>query len=259
MSGEIVCSFEELDVLGEALRLDVRQFPFSIPHFAVEAEERLRLGRRTQDDFVARGLIRDGHLHADFVNVLKVYTRGRISIAMRGELEKEQHLALAVIGDRACVLAVQQGETLRFAFARPESVVRRLVGLLPQLKAGPGTSVTVVADPVPVGGRRPQEDFSEFTFTSAVRADANAVKGDRAAAAEIFRRPRLGGGDFLVTVRDRNGRQNTPAVMSWLDTQAGRYAAVSSADSAGRLHATYIPADPGVLDRQLTRIVHSMS
>ncbi|KJK51676.1 hypothetical protein UK23_06035 [Lentzea aerocolonigenes] len=79
MSGEIVCSFVELDALGVALRLNVRQFPFSIPHFAVEAEERLRMG---QDDLIARGLIRGDSFAPELEQALNVYARGRVATAM---------------------------------------------------------------------------------------------------------------------------------------------------------------------------------
>ncbi|MGW4213461.1 ESX secretion-associated protein EspG [Lentzea sp. NPDC004789] len=124
VSGEIVCSFVELDVLGVALRLDVRQFPFSIPHFAVEAEERLRLGQAAQDALIARGLIRRDDFAPELVQTLNVYTRGRIAIAMRGVADQEQHLALAVIDDHAGVLAVQEGEALRFELTQPDSVMK---------------------------------------------------------------------------------------------------------------------------------------
>ncbi|WP_158102918.1 ESX secretion-associated protein EspG [Lentzea kentuckyensis] len=259
MSGEIVCSFVELDVLGVALRLDVRQFPFSIPHFAVEAEERLRLGQAAQDDLIARGLIRGDNFAPELVQALNVYARGRVAIAMRGVAGEEQHLALAVIDDRVSVLAVQQGEALRFELTEPDSVIRRLVGLLPPQYAGPGTSVTVTAKTAPTTRRRVEEDFSEFTFTSTVRAAGHTPAAQRAVAEDILRHPRLGGGDFLVTVRGRNSRQSTPVTMNWLDTQAGRYAVLNSTDPDGRLQATYTPADLTALDRHLTQIVRSVS
>ncbi|MCP2243337.1 ESX secretion-associated protein EspG [Lentzea aerocolonigenes] len=259
MSGEIVCSFVELDVLGVALRLDVRQFPFSIPHFAVEAEERLRLGQAAQDGLTARGLIRGNDFASELVQVLSVYARGRVAIAMRGVTGQEQDLALAVIDDHAGVLAVQQGAALRFELTQPDSVIRRLVGLLPPQSAGPGTSVTVTAKAAPAARRRVEEDFSEFTFTSTVRAVGHSPAAQRAAAEDILRHPRLGGGDFLVTVRGRNSRQSTPIAMNWLDTQAGRYAILNTTDRDGRLQATYTPADLAALDRHLTHIVRSVA
>jgi len=258
VSVEMVCSFAELDVLGVALRLDVRQFPFSIPHFAADAEARLRLGRTAQDDLTARGLIRDNSIVPELVQALTVYARGRVVIALRGVAAHDQHLALGVIGDGVGVLAVQQGKALRFSFAQPESVVRRLVDLLPPLCAGPGASVTVTADPAPARRGRTEEDFSESTFTSTVRAGGDSQAAQRAVAADLLRRPRLGGGDFLVSVRGRNGRLGTPVTMSWLDTRAGRYAVLTSTGSDGCLHATYTPADLAGLDRHLTHVVQSV-
>jgi hypothetical protein len=37
VSGEIVCSFAALDVIGEALRIDARRFPFAIQHYSGDA------------------------------------------------------------------------------------------------------------------------------------------------------------------------------------------------------------------------------
>ena len=193
------------------------------------------------------------------VQALNVYARGRVAIAMRGVADQDQQLALAVIDDHAGVLAVQEGEALRFELTQPDSVIRRLVGLLPPLSPGPGTSVTVTAKAPPAARRRVDEDFSEFTFTSTVRAAGHSPAAQRAAAEDILRQPRLGGGDFLVTVRSRNSRQSTPITMNWLDTQAGRFAVLNSTDRDGRLQATYTPADLAALDRHLTDLVRNVS
>ncbi|GLY52613.1 ESX secretion-associated protein EspG [Lentzea sp. NBRC 102530] len=251
MAGEIVCTFAELDLLGAALQLDVRQFPFAIPHHATATDERLRLAHTAQSDLAARGLIRNGDLAPELVRTLTVFAKARVSIAMCGNADQHHHLAVAAIDDHTAVIAVQQHESLHFTFAEPDAVVRRLIGLLPPLKPGPGTSITVAADP-PKPARRPEQDFSELTFTSTVRQATTP----RAAAVELLRQPRLGGGDFVVTVRSRHN--STSTTMGWLDTHSGRYAVLNETDQDGRLHATYTPSDLAGLDRQLTRIVRSV-
>jgi hypothetical protein len=253
--GEIVCSFAELDVLGDALRVNVRQFPFAVPHLGQSVEERVRLVETVHRDLLARGLVQGGEFAPDLAQALNVFARGHVAIAMVGHAGEVQRYALAAADDRTGVVAVQHGESIRFDLMRPESIVRGLLGLLPSLRPGPGASVTITDTTAPASRRRAaEEDFSESTFTTSVKAVHTTSAAQREAAEEILRRPRLGGGYFLVTAR-RNGESELGTV-NWLDTDAGRYAAIPSTGD-GQVTVTYMPADLARLDHLLTRIVNS--
>ncbi|WP_188316716.1 ESX secretion-associated protein EspG [Solihabitans fulvus] len=249
------CSFTELDVAGDALRLDVRQFPFVIPHRGATHDERIRLIETAHRDLRSRGLVRGADFAPELKQALDLFARGRVAVAMAGSAGRAPQHALAVTDDRAAVLAVGRGAAIRFELIDPLAMVRAVVGLLPPLRPGPGVTVTVTDDAAPaVSRRQADEDFAEATFTSSVRASAGASGAQRQMAEEILRRPRLGGGYFTVTSRSRRGRESEPATMNWVDTDVGRYAVIPSVGRDGRMRVTYTPADQS----QLTRLVDSL-
>jgi hypothetical protein len=247
---EIDCSFAELDTIGEALRLNVRRFPFTVEHHGATREERIALVAAAHRDLVARGLIRGGGFVPELVEALHVFARGQFSIALVGTAGDAHPVALASTDGRAGVLATQRGQSITFQRLHPDTVVRALVGLLPAMRPGPGASVTVSDTAAPT--RPVDEDFSEFRFTSRMKPAAPSAL---VVATEILRRPRLGAGYFTVTMRGRNDRETELGTLNYLDTDAGRYAIIPGTDHDGRLSATYTPADQAFLDRQLTRMV----
>ncbi|MFI9818654.1 ESX secretion-associated protein EspG [Saccharothrix variisporea] len=254
MQGEIVCSFAALDVLGEALGTDVRRFPFSIPHLGATREDRLRLVEAVHQDLVARTLVRNGRFVPELVEALHVFTRGHLTIALVGTAGESQPTALAVTDGRTGVVAEQQVETVVFRPCGPDAIVPGLLRLLPPMRPGPGASVTVTDTSTPAR-RRVEEDFSEMTFRTRVKATGSSPAGQRAAAEEVLRRPRLGAGYFLVSARGRNGRDTQLGTVNYLDTDAGRYAVIPTTAPDGQLAATYTPADQAALERHLNRIV----
>jgi hypothetical protein len=248
---EFVCSFAELDVIGDALRLDVRRFPFTIGYHGVTREERLALLAAAHRDLVARQLIRDGEFTPELVETLRVFAQGHLAIAFVGTTGDIHRTALSSTDGRVGVLAEQQGESIAFRRIHPDMVVRRLVGVLPAMRPGPGTSVTISDTSSPT--RPSDDDFSEFRFTSRMKPAPSAL----AVATDITRRTRLGAGYFTITARGRNDRETELGTLTYLDTDAGRYAVIPGTDPHGRMSATYTPADQAFLDRQLTRIVDS--
>jgi hypothetical protein len=143
VSGEIVCSFAALDVLGEALRVNLRRFPFAIPHHGTTREDRIRLVEAVHRDLVGRGLVRDGEFTPELVETLHVFARGHLVIALVGAAGDAQPAALAVTDDRAGVVAEQQDNAIVFRRCQPDAIVPRLMRLLPPMRPGPGVSVTV--------------------------------------------------------------------------------------------------------------------
>ncbi|MFD0199891.1 MULTISPECIES: ESX secretion-associated protein EspG [Saccharothrix] len=252
MDPEIDFSLAELDAVGEALRLNVRRFPFAVGHHGATREERIALVAAAHRDLVARGLIRGRDFVPELVEALHVFARGNLAIALVGTAGDTHPVALASTDGRVGVLAIQRGRSIAFRRSHPDTVVRALVGLLPAMRPGPGASVTVSDTATPA--HPVDEDFSEFRFTSRMKPAAPSAV---AVAAEILRRPRLGAGYFTVTARGRNDRETELGTLNYLDTDAGRYAIIPGTDHDGRLTATYTPAEQAFLDRQLTRMVDS--
>nr|WP_086665387.1 ESX secretion-associated protein EspG [Lentzea kentuckyensis] len=122
MSGEIVCSFAALDVLGEALRINLRRFPFAIPHHGTTREDRVRLIEAVHRDLIDRGLVRDGEFAPESVQALHVFARGHLAVALVGTADETQPVALAVTDDRTGVIAEQQDNAIAFRLCQPDAV-----------------------------------------------------------------------------------------------------------------------------------------
>jgi hypothetical protein len=283
------CTFEELDAIGDALHLDVRPFPFQFPVHGELVDERIRLIQEAHATLTAKGLIEGRRFSMDLEDLVEVFARGSLAIAVVGTVDGEGVCARAVSDGRFGVLARSRGDGVRFDPVAPPSLVRSVLGLLPAARPGPGRSATITVDSVmsgsaatgspasgpPVSGssasgsrardfrvgdpRAREEDFAGRRYLQAVRPQLDSSGMQRVIAEEIMKRPRVGSGYFTVTARGRHGREGEPLTLSWLDTDAGRYAVIPSTGPDGRLHVTYTPVDLARLHQGLTRLVEMMT
>jgi hypothetical protein len=234
------CTFEELDAIGDALRLDVRPFPFQFPVHGELVSDRIALFRAAHDTLAAKGLIEGEHFSSSVSDLLPAFSRGTVAIAVVGSSDGHGLCARAVTDGRLGVLAVESGGGVRFSSVRPSSMVRAVVRLLPVVRAGSGVAVTVSS------ASAGSDDLSAQRYMHAVRP----APSSREIVDRIMRRPRSGSGYMTVTVRSKS-----PLTLSWIDTDVGRYLALPSTDRDGRVKVTYAPADRGVLEQNLTRLV----
>ncbi|MEU4801734.1 ESX secretion-associated protein EspG [Actinosynnema sp. NPDC023587] len=244
MSTGMVCTYAELDALGEALRLDVRVFPFDVGHHGPTRRERLTVVVEAHRGLAARGLVREGEFAPELVESLRLLAGGRVAVALVGTSGEDRPVALAVADDRSGLLAVGGDTSITFHRRHPDAVVPALVDLLPAVRPGPGSPVTL-ANAVPPA-RDQDEDFADFRFTGTRRP---AARSARAAVEDILRRPRVGAGYFVVTAdgADRGA-------LSFLDTDLGGYAVLPGVDGGGAQSVTYAPADRPALVRHLSRL-----
>lgn len=202
----------ELDLIGAALGVDVRPFPFEIPI----PPDRLPPAASPSPELL---------------RLVRTFGRGRIAVVLLGSSRRRSYRVRGVIGTPTAVVAVQRGEVVRFTAARPESLVRQVVGQLPPMRPGPGGSITI----------RPAEPTESYL---------EAVCSPRSQADHILSRPRLGSGYVTVTA---SGHE--PLTVSWLDTDAGRYAAIPD----DRSYVTYTPADVRKLEQIVSRFVSRLT
>jgi hypothetical protein len=252
------CSFLELDVIGDALGLDLRLFPFRFPVHGELVDERVELIKVAHRTLTAKGLIKGPRFDADLEDLLDVFARGRLALAMVGSADGDNICARAVSDGRSAVLAVQQGQLIRFDPVTPPSMVRTLLSLLPRHRPGPGRSVTITVDEAAPSQRPREEDFLGRRYLRPVEPVQDTASTQRAIAEDILRRPRLGSGYITVTAKGRHGRDSEPLTMSWLDTEAGRYAVIPSTGADGRTHVTYAPADQARMDQSLSHLVNDL-
>jgi hypothetical protein len=247
------CSLLELDVVGEAFGVDVRQFPIEVPVHGETLDERRRFGQLVTRNLIDKSLYDGRAFDPEFTRSVILYARGELSIAMVGQAGEREYEARGSTDGQYAVLAVAENQQVRFEPVSPTGLVRAMVSLLPPMKPGPGASLsTVIAEPEqPRRFRRDDDTPGEQTWLQPAQSTRDSAQS--AAVDAILRRPRLGAGSFLVTARGRNGHEGTPAALNWLDTDAGRYMLTTSQGGDGRTHAAYIPADQARIDNALSR------
>lgn len=240
VAGGFECTLVELDLIGAALGVDVRRFPLEIP---IPADREGLLGE-VRKSLTAKGLVTGSAFAPSVRRLIEVFTHGRVAIALLGTSRNRSHRVRAVVGGRVAVVATQRAQSVRFTPVRAESVVRQVVGTLSPLRPGPGSSVTVRAPAAAA-------DFSTRSYLEPVRPPVGQ-------ATQILRRPRTGSGYVTVT-SVRGDREGEPSTVSWVDTDAGRYAAIPTVGLDGRLSVTYTPADLPKLEQIVTRLLSKLT
>jgi hypothetical protein len=249
MADGFACSLVELDIIGEALRLNVRPFPFDFPTHGDTHEDRRRLAGRVEKDLTERGLIRGTSFAPIVSELVGLFSAGRWSIAMLGTAGRRTLCVRAGSDGQHAALAAQHGDQLHFEPVRPAALVRAVVRQLPPVKPGPGGSVTVSVSELSAGSQPGRDEFNPETFMRRVSPATGRSGSQRAVIEAILSRPRTGAGYFIVTARGRNGRESQPATLTWIDTDAGRYALIPD----GRGYVTCTPTDLPRIDQQLVR------
>lgn len=254
------CSLAELDVIGAALEVDGWPFPFDVPRIGETSDDRTRLIALAARGLAERGLFNGKDFTPELVRSVLLLTRGEVSIAMTGVAGERTYGARVSTDGQFGVLAAQEGQRVRFESINADGLVRAVVGLLPPMKPGPGSSVSVALDgpEPPARGRRradDDDDYSEQSWMEQARPKRDNAAVQAGAIETIFKRPRLGTGSWQVSVRDRRGNESDSGSVDWMDTDAGRYMVTKSQGDGGRLHLAYTPADQARIDQALTRIV----
>ncbi|HEX3786211.1 MAG TPA: ESX secretion-associated protein EspG [Pseudonocardiaceae bacterium] len=249
MAEGFACSQVELDIIGEALRLNVRPFPFDFPNHGDTLPQRRQLAGRVQESLTERGLIRGTSFAPVVPDLVGLYAAARWSVTMLGTAGRRSLCVRAGSDGKHAVMVAQHGDQMEFTPVAPAALVRAVVSLLPPLRPGPGSSVTVALADLSSGSLPKRDEFSSGSFMQPV-TPARGHSGTQQAVIEaILRRPRTGAGYFVATVRGRNGRESEPATLTWIDTDAGRYALIPD----GRGYVTCTPADLPRIDQHLAR------
>jgi ESX secretion-associated protein EspG len=244
-------SFAEIDLLSEAMGLDCRAYPFTIRSVGATLEERVELAKGVFDALRSRRLARGNSINVEVADSLRLLAGPKVAIAVSGIQDGEPLLARLCAFGRHAVVALQDGDGLRFEMIRPTSLALAAVRLLPRMGPGPGQSVTL-AD------RSSEQDdrgWEPGAFVEPNRAARSADEAQRAVAQGILQRPRDATGAFSVTARGRMGRLVEVGQVSWFDTDLGRYLARRKRGLDGIYYVTWSPADRSRLEQVLGELV----
>jgi hypothetical protein len=240
----------EFDVLWEHLQLGSMPLVVKVPSPGKTFEERETLEQQAWSDLEGRGLGRPVAVHPEIEHLLRLLARPDHEVDARAYVERSVRLVVASVGDDAAVAVLSDGQlTLRRATAAGLASVA--VGQLPARPAGPGQSVSLRSDDfeaaaTAAGGT--QQGFRAALLARGVREDdANALTS--------MINDVQGTGNFGAAARDRLGRrQRADRVVSFFDTEAGRYVQVRRMSQDGNLWTTISPAD----NRKIVQHVEQM-
>jgi ESX secretion-associated protein EspG len=248
----------EFDVLWEHLQLGTMPLVVKVPSPGKTYEERATLEQRAWSDLEARGLGRPVEVHPDIEFVLRLLARPDREVDARAWVDRSVRVIAASAGDDAA-LAVLSDDQLTLRRLSPTGLASIAVGALPSRPPGPGKSVSLRSadfEAAANGAGGTQEGFH-----AALRN--RGIRGDDADALSTMINDVLGTGNFGAAARDRLGRrQRAERVVSFFDTEAGRYVQIRRASPDGNLWTTISPADSRKLiqhvDQMLSEIVRTV-
>ncbi|HEX9336004.1 MAG TPA: ESX secretion-associated protein EspG [Pseudonocardiaceae bacterium] len=252
-------SLAAVDLLWEQLRLGTPVRIFEVPSVGATIADRDRLRQFVLEDLATRDLAHRGRLAPEVEEAVAALSGFRHAIDVVAILDDDERLlARAATTGRTAVLARRQDQMISFDTFRPEGLVSEVVRLIGDEKPGPGQSVTFPETGTAPPPRRPAEaGFSGVL--QPVRPQQSGYELQRRAAQTIWERKRKRIGMFTVYGRDRLGRESTLPVLSWFDTEDGRYLGHCRPGPDGRQWTTYSPADSGRIAQQLVGMLETVN
>ncbi len=239
----------ELDFLWESAGLGELPYPLRVPSHGATVDERAFLRRQTMEALVRRGLA-DGrgrpepHLE-DYFGILASPDISLDAVQLIDPSAEPLLSVAGVVGGQG-LLAVQDTRGLHLHPCPADGLVSAIVSLLPPAQRGVEKSITVPLEQL-VGAHG--VDFMQRRGNGDERSSADE---DRKALAKLHAQPRLRGGQIGANARNRIGGSRTrPPVLSWFDTESGRYFTQASRGRDGRDWITIAPADAATLRARL--------
>ena len=248
----------EFDVLWEHLRLGPMPLAVKVPSPGKTFEERATLEQRAWSDLEVRGLGRPVAVHPDIEYVLQLLARPDREVDARAWVDRSVRLIAVSVGEEAAV-AVLSDDQLTLRRTSATALASTAVGQLPTRAAGPGKSVSLRSEDFEAAANG--AGGTQQGFHAALRG--RGVRPDDADALSNMINDVRGTGNFGAAARDRLGRRlRADRVVSFFDTDAGRYVQIRRASPDGSLWTTISPADTRKLiqhvDQMLSEIVRTV-
>ena len=218
-----------LDFLWESLDAGEPPYPLAVQSHGATLDERRAL--RAQ----VFGELRTQPSIEDWLGLLARADRSVDSVFQPAEGPAVSAIAVSA-GSRA-LLATQTPEGLWLRPIDAGALASSVVGLLPPAPRGTEPSITVAAEDLP-HGRSPAD--------RQVLAHFAAQRNHRA-------------GQLAVNARKPTGGRSRSPILSWFDTDTGRYLTYKNRARDGHEWITIAPADPPTLRARLTELLTTVT
>lgn len=239
----------EFDVLWEHLQLEDMPVVLRVPSPGGTYAERTRLVRAAWDSLGAKGYGRPVDLDPRLARMLRVLERPDREVDGRLWVDRQIRLLAAIRNDFA-VLAVLADNKLTLRPAAATGLPREALTALPAVAAGPGESVTL-----------PSAQFERAAAqASTSKQFEQALKQHGARDADARNLVKMitdvsGQGQFGAAARDKWGsRIRVGHVISFFDTEEGRYVQIRKETKAGEAWSTISPVDSRRMHQHLKAV-----
>ena len=223
-----------LDFLWESLDAGEPPYPLAVQSHGTTEDERDELRQQAFGELRAQDV--PGEQVRDWLSLL---ARAECGIDSVIQVESEPPLlALAVTAGSRAVLATQQPEGgLWLRPIEAGSLASSVVDLLPAAPRGSEPSVSVPTEDLPDG----------------------RTAADRGVLARFAKQTNHRAGQLAVTARKPMGGRSRSPVLSWFDTDTGRYLTYARRSPDGREWITIAPADSRTLRHRLAELMKDVT
>jgi hypothetical protein len=228
-----------LDFLWESLDAGDPPYPLEVRSHGMTADERDVLRQEVYGELRERDLLDGtGRIEPRLEEWLALLARADRSIDSVLETPSgEPVTALAAAAGSKAVLAIQNSEGLSLQGIDATALASSLLDMLPAVARGTEPSITVATDDLPAG-----------------RTHADRQVLARFAAQRNHRAGQLG-----VNARTPMGGRSRAPILSWFDTDTGRYLTYAKQGSDGHEWITIAPADAPTLRHRLIELLASLT
>ncbi|PRX50523.1 ESAT-6 protein secretion system EspG family protein [Prauserella shujinwangii] len=244
----------ELDFLWESFGAGELPYPLEARSHGETMDERAALRRRTFAELARRGVLDDaGRLDPRVGEHFEILAAPDLSLDSVYVASPGGDPVLAVVAalGGTGVRAVQDARGLHLDRVPADGLASAVVGLLPAVARGVEKSITVPLEQLIAG---PGADFMQRRAPAPDGGRAS-VDEDRKALARLHAQPRLRGGQIGANARSRSGGKSRMPVLSWFDTETGRYFTQATRGQDGRDWITIAPADAATLRHRLSEML----
>lgn len=242
----------EFDFLWESVGAGEVPYPLELRSHGATMSERSELRRQALGALANRGVVdQRGVPHPRVSDQFGLLAGASVSVDSVHIPDPGAKAVLAVggaAGDQA-LLAVQDTQGLRLRELPADGLASAVTGLFPPAPRGRERSVTLPLDTLVAGAGA---DFLQ-------RRNGSAADDDRKTLARLHVQPRLRGGQIGVNVRAAAGGRSRSPVLSWFDTESGRYLTQVSRGADGRDWITIAPADAATLRHRIGEMLRELT
>jgi hypothetical protein len=248
----------ELDFLWESSGLGELPYPVTVRSHGDTLEERAALRVQVLTDLARRGLADDnGRPVPALEDAFGCLARAELSLdsVLISAPNAEARTAAAATAGGHGVLLVQEAGTVRLEDVPTDGLASAIVGQLPGAPRGREKSINMPLEQLVAG---PGADFMQRRPTTSDGTTARA-DDDRKALARLHAQERERGGQIGANARNSSGGKSRSPVLSWFDTESGRYLTQASRGPDGRDWIVIAPADAPTLRHRLSEMLASVA